>query len=105
MDEFDNILSAWEEALNNYQAEAELYAEADADLKAYMAMSKLARMDTGSSATKAESEVMATEGWQERYTRTQKHAAYVETAKKSLALYQARFEAERTRQANARRVV
>ncbi len=69
------------------------------------AMQQKAHMDAGSSAAKAQTETRSTGEWANHYRAVAQASLTAEKLKKQIMLGQLMFDAERTKQANQRRIV
>jgi hypothetical protein len=101
----DAILNKLSERINEWERVSRDAIEAETTFKAYEASITKAHMDSGASAAKAQTETRSTEGWSQRYLQTQEYAIAVEKLKKQIKLGELMFDAERTKQANQRRIV
>lgn len=103
-DELEEVLEQWADVVEKWKADAQKAAELDAHFKAWCATSKKLAMLGGSSAAKAEIELVADPEWHEKFLCINRQNIVVETWKKKLRIVEAAFEAERSRQATLRQV-
>ena len=104
-DKLDRILERLSQRINEWESASVEAIEAETNFKAYEAATKKAYMDDGQSAARAEVETRAGGQWAEYYRAVQLSSLNVEKLKKQIMLGQLSFDAERTKQANLRRVV
>ena len=104
-DRLAKILNSLSERINKWESESEKCIELEANFKSMESASKLAYMQAGESAVKAEAMLRATPDWLEKYKELQQANLRVERAKRSIKLAELYFDAERTNQANQRGIV
>jgi len=105
MDRMDAILTKLSERINEWERASREAIGAEADFKSYEAATQKAYMDAGASAAKAQTETRSTGDWSMHYMAVQAANLNVEKLKKQIMLGQLMFDAERTKQANQRRIV
>jgi len=124
MDRLDAILTKLSERINEWEGASREAIEAETTFKSYEASVQKAHMDAGSSAAKAQTETRSggemdagssaakaqTETrsggeWASHYRAVQLANLNAEKLKKQIMLGQLMFDAERTKQANQRRIV
>ena len=103
-DELESALEQWADAVEGWKEDADKAARLDAHFKAWCAATKKVALLTGSSAAKAEIELMADPEWHEKFLIVNAQNIVVENWKKKLRIAEAAFEAERSRQATLRQV-
>ena len=104
-DRLAKILNSLSERINKWESESEKCIELEANFKSMESASKLAYMQAGESAVKAEAMLRATPDGLEKYKELQQANLRVERAKRSIKLAELYFDAERTNQANQRGIV
>lgn len=105
MDPMDEILSLLSKRIEQWERASEESIEAETNFKSFEASSQKAHMDAGASAAKAQTETRATGIWANHYRAVQRASMKTEALKKQINLCQLMFDAERTKQANQRRIV
>jgi len=105
MDRMDQILDRLSQRINEWEGASREAIEAEANFKSFEASSQKAHMDAGSSAAKAQTETRSGGEWANHYRTVQLASLRAEKLKKQIMLGQLMFDAERTKQANQRRVV
>lgn len=105
MDRMDQILTRLSERINEWEGASREAIEAETNFKSFEAMQQKAHMDAGSSAAKAQTETRSTGEWANHYRAVQQASLMAEKLKKQIMLGQLAFDAERTKQANQRRIV
>lgn len=101
-DEMDEALSEWESAIDNFCAKQYEYAELDSIHKAYEASAKKTYMESGMSATKAETEVRAKDEWLEAMKDLNLKMIEAERYKRLCRLAEAKWETARSKYASLR---
>jgi hypothetical protein len=104
-DRMDRILEKLSERINEWEGASREAIEAETAFKSFEAASQKAHMDAGSSAAKAQTETRSTGEWANHYRAVQQASLMAEKLKKQIMLGQLMFDAERTKQANQRRIV
>ncbi len=104
-DRMDKILERLSQRIEEWERASVEAIEAETNFKAFEAATKKAHMGDGSSAAKAEVETRSGGQWADYYRAVQLSSLNVEKLKKQIMLGQLSFDAERTKQANLRRVV
>ncbi len=104
-DRMDRILERLSERIEQWERASVEAIENETKLKSWEAITKKAHMDSGESAARAEVETRAGGQWADYYRAVQLSSLNVEKLKKQIMLGQLAFDAERTKQANLRRVV
>lgn len=104
-DRMDRILERLSERINEWEGASVEAIEAETSFKSYEAATKKAYMDDGQSAAKAEVETRAGGQWAEYYRAVQLSSLKAEKLKRLIMLGQLSFDAERTKNANLRKVV
>jgi len=105
LDRMDHILNRLSERINQWEGASREAIEAETNFKSFEAMQQKAHMDAGSSAAKAQTETRSTGEWANHYRAVQQASLMAEKLKKQIMLGQLMFDAERTKQANQRRIV
>ena len=105
MDRMDAILTKLSERINEWERASREAIEAETNFKSFEASSQKAHMDAGSSAAKAQTETRSGGEWASHYRAVQLANLNAEKLKKQIMLGQLMFDAERTKQANQRRIV
>ena len=105
MDRMDAILTKLSERIHEWEAASVEAIEAETTFKSFEAAMQKAHMDSGSSAAKAQTETRSSGEWANHYRTVQQASLKAETLKKKIMLGQLAFDAERTKQANQRRIV
>ena len=105
MDRMDAILTKLSERINEWEGASREAIEAETNFKSFEASSQKAYMDAGASAAKAQTETRASGEWASHYRAVQQASLKAEKLKKQITLGQLMFDAERTKQANQRRIV
>ena len=105
MDRMDAILTKLSERINEWEGASRQAIEAETNFKSFEASSQKAHMDAGSSAAKAQTETRSGGEWASHYRAVQLANLNAEKLKKQIMLGQLMFDAERTKQANQRRIV
>lgn len=105
MDDMDRILSLLSDRIYEWEGASREAIEAETTFKSYEAAVQKAHMDSGSSAAKAQIETRSSKRWAAYYAEVQRTSLEAEKVKKLISLTQLMFDAERTKQANQRRVV
>ena len=104
-DKLDRMLERLSQRINEWESASVEAIEAETNFKAYEAVTKKAYMDTGESAAKSEVQARSSKEWAGYYQAVQLSNLRAEKLKKQITLGQLAFDAERTKQANLRRVV
>ncbi|MDB2593615.1 hypothetical protein N9Y28_02830 [Euryarchaeota archaeon] len=104
-DRMDRILERLSERIEQWERASVEAIENETKLKSWEAITKKAHMDTGESAARAEVETRAGGQWAEYYRAVQLSSLKAEKLKKLIMLGQLSFDAERTKNANLRKVV
>lgn len=104
-DRMDKILERLSQRIEEWEGASVEAIENESRLKSWEAITKKAFMDSGQSAAKAEVETRAGGQWAEYYRAVQLSSLKAEKFKRLITLGQLAFDAERTKQANLRRVV
>ena len=104
-DKLDRILERLSQRINEWEGASVEAIEAETTFKSFEAAMQKAHMDAGSSAAKAQTETRSTSDWAGYYKVVQLANLKAEKFKKQIMLGQLAFDAERTKQANLRRVV
>ena len=104
-DRMDRILEKLSERINQWESASREAIEAETNFKSFEAMQQKAHMDAGSSAAKAQTETRSTGEWANHYRAVAQASLTAEKLKKQIMLGQLMFDAERTKQANQRRIV
>ena len=104
-DRMDRILERLSERINEWEGASVEAIEAETSFKSYEAATKKAYMDDGQSAAKSEVQARSSGEWAGYYQAVQLSNLRAEKLKKQIMLGQLAFDAERTKQANLRRVV
>jgi len=104
-DRMDRILERLSERINEWEGASVEAIEAETNFKSYEAATKKAHMDDGQSAARAEVETRAGGQWAEYYRAVQLSSLKAEKLKRLIMLGQLSFDAERTKNANLRKVV
>ena len=104
-DRMDRILEKLSGRINQWERASREAIEAETAFKSFEAASQKAHMDAGSSAAKAQTETRSTGEWANHYRAVQQASLMAEKLKKQIMLGQLMFDAERTKQANQRRIV
>jgi len=99
MDRMDAILTKLSERIHEWEAASVT------TFKSFEAAMQKAHMDSGSSAAKAQTETRSSLDWAAYYKEVQLSNLKAEKIKKQIMLGQLMFDAERTKQANQRRIV
>jgi hypothetical protein len=105
MDRMDKILDRLSERINEWERASRDAIEAETNFKSFEAMQQKAHMDSGASAAKAQTETRSNGEWADHYRAVQQASLIAEKLKKQIMLGQLAFDAERTKQANQRRIV
>jgi len=105
MDRMDAILTKLSERIHEWEAASVEAIEAETTFKSFEAAMQKAHMDSGSSAAKAQTETRSSPDWAGYYKVVQLANLKAEKIKKQIMLGQLMFDAERTKQANQRRIV
>jgi len=105
MDRMDAILARLGERIDEWESASKESIEAETSFKSFEAMQQKAHMDAGASAAKAQTEARSTEQWASHYRSVQQTSLVVAKLKQQIMLGQLAFDAERTKQANQRRIV
>ena len=104
-DRLDRILDRLSQRINEWEGASVEAIEAETNFKSYEAVTKKAYMDAGESAAKSEVQARSSGEWAGYYQAVQLASLKAEKLKKQIMLGQLAFDAERTKQANLRRVV
>ena len=104
-DRMDRILEKLSERINQWESASREAIEAETNFKSYEAATQKAFMDGGASAAKAQTETRSTGDWANHYRAVAQASLTAEKLKKQIMLGQLMFDAERTKQANQRRIV
>jgi len=104
-DRMDRILERLSERIEQWERASVEAIEAETSFKSYEAATKKAYMGDGSSAAKAEVETRSGGQWADYYRAVQLSSLKAEKLKKLIMLGQLSFDAERTKNANLRKVV
>ena len=104
-DRMDRILERLSERIEQWERASVEAIEAETTFKSFEAAMQKAHMDAGSSAAKAQTETRSKADWASYYKVVQLANLKAEKLKKQIMLGQLSFDAERTKQANLRRVV
>ena len=104
-DRMDRILEKLSERINEWEGASVEAIEAETNFKSYEAATKKTYMDAGESAAKSEVQARSSKEWAGYYQAVQLSNLRAEKLKKQIMLGQLAFDAERTKQANLRRVV
>ena len=104
-DRMDRILERLSERIEQWERASVEAIEAETKLKSWEAVTKKAHMDAGESAARAEVETRAGGQWAEYYRAVQLSSLKAEKLKRLIMLGQLSFDAERTKNANLRKVV
>jgi anti-sigma28 factor (negative regulator of flagellin synthesis) len=105
MDRMDLILDRLSQRITEWEGASREAIEAETNFKSFEASSQKAHMDAGASAAKAQTETRSSGEWANHYRTVQQASLKAETLKKKIMLGQLAFDAERTKQANQRRIV
>lgn len=101
-DEMDEALSEWESAIDKFCVKQYEYAQLESIHKAYEASMKKTYMDSGMSATKAETEVRARDKWLEAMEDLNQKMIEAERYKRLCRLAEAKWETARSKYASLR---
>jgi len=104
-DKMDRILGRLSQRIDEWEGASVEAIEAETNFKAYEAVTKKAYMDTGESAAKSEVQARSSKEWAEYYKAVQLSNLRAAKLNKLITLGQLAFDAERTKQANQRRIV
>ncbi len=104
-DRMDRILERLSERIEQWERASVEAIEAETNFKSYEAATKKAYMGDGSSAAKAEVETRSGGQWADYYRAVQLSSLKAEKLKRLIMLGQLSFDAERTKNANLRKVV
>ena len=104
-DKLDRILERLSQRIEQWEGASAEAIEAETNFKSYEAAMQKAYIDAGSSAAKAQTETRSTSEWACNYQAAQISNLRAEKLKKQIMLGQLAFDAERTKQANLRKVV
>jgi pterin-4a-carbinolamine dehydratase len=104
-DRMDRILEKLSERINQWESASREAIEAETNFKSFEAATQKAFMDGGASAAKAQTETRSTGEWASHYRSVAQASLTAEKLKKQIMLGQLMFDAERTKQANQRRIV
>lgn len=105
MDRMDRILDRLSAKIDEWEGASREAIEAETNFKSFEAATQKAFMDSGASAAKAQTETRSTGEWANHYRAVQQASLTTEKLKKQIMLAQLVFDAERTKQANQRRIV
>ena len=104
-DELEECLNEWDKAIDEWQIQAEEYAEVESTFKSWESAQKRAiMMASKASAVAAAAEIRGGGHWQVQYAETQKLGNAAEALRKKIRVCEARFEAQRSREASLRQV-
>ena len=104
-DRLARILNSLSERCDKWEQLSREAIKLDANFKSMESASKLAFLQAGESAVKAEAMLRSTKEWAEHYEALQLANLAVARANKSISICEKSFDAERTRQANHRGIV
>ena len=105
VDDLEERLNNWDQAIDDWQTQADEFVEVEAAFKSWESAQKRAiMMASKASGVAAEAEIRGTSHWQSQYSETQKLGNATEALRKKIRVCEGRFEAQRSREASLRQV-